>query len=359
MAAPRGWFTREQWLAIALVAVTAIALYLCYRLVQPFLPAIAWALALAVIAFPFHRHVARRLRHPNVAAVLSVAAVALLVIGPIALISQQLFREASHAAEGIADATARARSFVESDHRLGPLFRWIAGQFDVGDVVQQASAAIGKRSAAILGGSVWVAMQVLITLFLLFYFLRDHVSGTRFLASMMPLSESEAASVFRSVTGTIRATVHGSLGVAAIQGFMGGLMFWILGLPSALFWGVVMGLFAIVPVLGTFVVWAPAAVFLALDGEWWRAAILVGWGAVAIGLIDNLLYPTLVGSQLRLHPVLVFFSVLGGIGLYGAAGVILGPLTLVVTVALVDIWRRRTEPEVVRDVAPPARQAGG
>jgi predicted PurR-regulated permease PerM len=153
--------------------------------------------------------------------------------------------------------------------------------------------------------------------------------------------------------------VHGSLGVAAIQGLMGGVMFWILGLPSALFWGVVMGLFAIVPVLGTFVVWAPAAAFLALHGEWWRAAILLGWGAVAIGLIDNLLYPTLVGSQLRLHPVLVFFSVLGGIGLYGAAGVILGPLTLVVTIALVDIWRRRTAPDVVRDVAPSARQAGG
>ena len=355
---PRGWLTREQSLAIALLAVTAVAAYLCYRLVQPFLPAIAWALALAVIAFPFHRHVTARIRHPNVAAALSVAAVALLIIGPIALVSQQLFREASHAAEGIADTTERARAFLESDHRLAPIFRWVAGQFDIGDVVQQASAAIGKRSAAIVGGSVWIVMQVLITLFLLFYFLRDRVSGTRFLASLMPLSESEAAGVFESVTGTIRATVYGSLGVAAIQGFMGGLMFWLLGLPSALFWGVVMGLLAIVPVLGTFVVWAPAAIFLALNGAWVKAAMLTGWGALAIGLIDNLLYPTLVGSQLRLHPVLVFFSVLGGIGLYGAAGVILGPLTLVVTIALIDIWRRRTAADAVREVPPPARQAG-
>jgi predicted PurR-regulated permease PerM len=84
----------------------------------------------------------------------------------------------------------------------------------------------------------------------------------------------------------------------------------------------------------------------------------VGWGAIAIGLIDNLLYPTMVGSQLRLHPVLVFFSVLGGIGFYGAAGVILGPLTLVVTIALVEIWRRRTTSNAVPDVLPPARQAG-
>ena len=359
MSSPRGWLTREQSLAIALLAVTAIALYLCYRLVQPFLPAIAWALALAVIAFPFHRYLAERIRHPNVAAALSVAAVALLIIGPIALISQQLFREASHAVEGFAATTERARAFLESDHRLAPTLRWIAGQFDIGDVVQQTTAAIGKRSAAIVGGSVWVVMQVLITLFLLFYFLRDHVAGTRLLATLLPLSESETDGVFRSVTSTIRAIVHGSLGVAAIQGFMGGLMFWILGVPSALFWGVVMALLAIVPVLGTFVVWAPTAVILALNGAWVKAAILAGWGALAIGLIDNLLYPSLVGSQLRLHAVLVFFSVLGGIGLYGAAGVILGPLTLVVTIALVDIWRRRTAPDVVRNVAPPARQAGG
>jgi predicted PurR-regulated permease PerM len=146
--------------------------------------------------------------------------------------------------------------------------------------------------------------------------------------------------------------------VAAIQGFMGGLMFWILGLPSALFWGVVMGLIAIVHVLCTFLVWAPAAAFLALNGAWWKAAILVGWGAIAIGLIDNLLYPTMVGSQLRLHPVLVFFSVLGGIGFYGPAGVILGPLTLVVTIALVEIWRRRTAPSAVPRAVPPARHAG-
>jgi predicted PurR-regulated permease PerM len=104
----------------------------------------------------------------------------------------------------------------------------------------------------------------------------------------------------------------------------------------------VMALVAVVPVLGAFVVWVPAAIFLALEGNWGKAAILTGWGVVVVGLIDNLLYPALVGKRLRLHTLPVFFSILGGLALFGASGLILGPVTLAVTAALIDVWRRRT-----------------
>jgi predicted PurR-regulated permease PerM len=123
---------------------------------------------------------------------------------------------------------------------------------------------------------------------------------------------------------------------------LGGLMFWVLGIPGALLWGAVMALLAIVPVLGAFVVWVPAALFLVLQGNWGKALILTAWGAGVVSLIDNLLYPLLVGKRLRLHTLPVFIAIVGGILLFGSAGVILGPVTLAVTVALVDIWRRRT-----------------
>jgi predicted PurR-regulated permease PerM len=123
---------------------------------------------------------------------------------------------------------------------------------------------------------------------------------------------------------------------------MGGLMFWFLGLPAPIVWGAVMALLATIPVMGTFVVWAPAAVYLAASGAWVKAAILVGWGAVAIGLIDNFLYPMLVGRRLRFHPLPVFFSIVGGLALFGAAGLVLGPIVLSVTAALLDLLRRRT-----------------
>jgi predicted PurR-regulated permease PerM len=119
-------------------------------------------------------------------------------------------------------------------------------------------------------------------------------------------------------------------------------MFWWLGLPSPVLWGVVMGLLAIVPVLGAFVVWIPAAIVLALQGMWLKAILLTIWGTVVIGLIDNLLYPALVGKKLQLHTLAVFFAIVGGLMVFGASGIIIGPAMLSFTVALIDVWRRRT-----------------
>lgn len=119
-------------------------------------------------------------------------------------------------------------------------------------------------------------------------------------------------------------------------------MFWWLGLPAPLLWGAVMALLAVVPVLGAFVVWVPAALFLALNGQMGKALILAGWGIVVIATIDNLLYPVLVGKRLRLHTLLVFIAVVGGLAMFGAVGVVLGPLILALTDAIIEVWRRRT-----------------
>jgi predicted PurR-regulated permease PerM len=127
-----------------------------------------------------------------------------------------------------------------------------------------------------------------------------------------------------------------------VQGVLGGLMFWWLGLPAPLLWGVAMFLLSLVPVLGAPVVWIPAALFLGLTGSGWKALILAAWGTLVIGSIDNLLYPVLVGVRVRMHTLLVFFSVVGGLMLFGAAGLVLGPVAVVVTQALIEVWRQRT-----------------
>jgi predicted PurR-regulated permease PerM len=340
---PRGpWLTRERALALVLLGFSAIAFYLTSRLVAPFLPALAWALALAVVAYPFHGALTRRLGSPSLAAGMAVALVVLLVLVPVALISQRLAGEAANAIGVVQEVAANAWTSVIDHPRLGPVLRWLELRVDLQALTGRAGDVVAAGSGAILTGSIWVVMQVLVTLFVLFYLFRDHVAAERLARSLLPLSEAEAEVVFQRLSDTIRATVSGSLGVAAIQGTLGGLMFLLLGLPSPLFWGVVMALLATIPIGGTFLVWGPAALFLAVAGNWEKALILAGWGSTAIALIDNLLYPYLVGNQLRLHPVPVFIAVVGGITVYGAAGIILGPITLAVTIALVDIWRART-----------------
>jgi predicted PurR-regulated permease PerM len=185
-------------------------------------------------------------------------------------------------------------------------------------------------------------VQLLLTLFLLFYFFRDRSKVLATVRSLLPLSGAEADRLFSRVYETVHATIYGTVLVALVQGALGGLMFWWLGLPAPLLWGVVMALLAIVPVFGAFIIWIPAAIFLAMSGQWGKAMILTGWGAVVIGLVDNLLYPMFVGSKLRMHTVPVFIAIVGGLALFGGSGLVLGPVTLAVTIALVEVWRRRT-----------------
>jgi predicted PurR-regulated permease PerM len=148
--------------------------------------------------------------------------------------------------------------------------------------------------------------------------------------------------LFSRVGDTVHATMYGTLAVAAIQGTLGGLMFWWLGLPAPLLWGLVMGVLAVVPVLGAFVVWIPATLFLALDGSWGKALILAFWGGVVVGGIDNVIYPILVGNRLKLHTIPAFMAIIGGLIVFGPSGLILGPVTLTVTVLLLEIWQHRT-----------------
>jgi len=192
--------------------------------------------------------------------------------------------------------------------------------------------------------------------YLLFYFLRDRRAALRSLRSLSPFTEAEMDRLFGRVGDTIHATICGTLAVSSAQGLLGGLMFWWLGLPTPLLWGVVMASLAVVPVVGAYVVWIPAALFLTLEGSWGKALILSLWGMLVVGTIDNLLRPILVGNRLKIHTLLAFISVVGGLILFGPSGLVLGPVTLAVTLSLLEIWRSRIATEALALAA--SRSAG-
>jgi predicted PurR-regulated permease PerM len=214
---------------------------------------------------------------------------------------------------------------------------------DVAGQLQTAAGALGKAVPAILGSSLWVGAEVLITLFLLFYFFRDERPILSWLRNVLPLTDRETSLLFGRVKDSVDATIMGMVAIALFQGALGGLMMWWVGLPAPVLLATVMAVFSLVPTLGAPVVWIPAALFLLAQGSWGKALLLVAWGATAIGLIDNLLYPILVGRRLALHAVPTFFALLGGVMLFGTAGIVLGPLLLTMTWTLMEIWRRRTE----------------
>ena len=348
VATPSSWGSRSHVHALVLILVTAFGVYICYRLVIPFFPALVWALALAVMFTPLQQRLESKLKRPSMAAMVSVAVVGLIVAVPATFVAQRLIMESAKGAEIVKAKTESGewRRTIEAQPRLAPVADWIERKVDLTGTAQTLATWLTTTAGAILKGSVVQVIGFCLTFYLLFYFLRDRRTALQSLRTLSPLSPAQMDRMFVRVTDTIFATVYGTLAVAAVQGLLGGLMFWWLGLPAALLWGVVMALLAVVPVLGAFVVWIPAALFLALEGSWGRAVILIVWGAVVVGGIDNLLYPMLVGNRLKMHTVLAFISLVGGLMLFGPSGLILGPVALTITTVLLEIWRHEDDKDI-------------
>jgi predicted PurR-regulated permease PerM len=340
--------SRTRVRSFILLAITVAGLFVCYLLMVPFLPALTWAMALAILFAPAHRWIEAKVNNPNVAATISVSWIGLMVVVPATLLGSWVIADAAKGAVTIRDKVASGewRRAMEGEGLLATLTRWI-DQVDLPGAIGNAASWLTTTSAALIRDWALQLITVLLTFYLLFYFLRDRKVVLDWLREISPLSPAEMSRLFGRIVETVQATLYGTVAVAVVQGTLGGLIFWWLGLPSPLLWGLVMGLLAIVPVLGAFVIWVPVAIFLALDGSWGKALILTAWGVVIIGGIDNLLYPMLVGNRLKLHTVPAFVSIVGGLILFGASGLLLGPLAVTVTVFFLEIWRvrvRRREP---------------
>lgn len=338
------WGSRRHVHTLLMMAASVAGLYLCYRLAAPFIPAMAGALALAVLFSSLHRWFERRVGAGSIAASMSVLVVAVSVVVPVVLVARRLIDEAGRGASALQALIASDgwRDMFASHALLAPVGQWLDKQVDLPGVLAPATSWL-STGASFLEGSVTQAIGVVLVFYLLFYMFRDRELALRALRALSPLSHADMSRLFSDVLDTVHATVNGTLLIAVVQGTLGGLMFWWLGIPEAMLWGIVMGLLAIVPVLGAFIIWVPAAIFLALDGEVGKALILAVWGAVVVGGIDNLLYPMLVGNRLKMHTLAAFVSIVGGLLLFGPSGIILGPVTFTITRLLLEIWKRPAE----------------
>jgi predicted PurR-regulated permease PerM len=340
---PNDWGSALNVRALVLIGLTGGLLYLCYAMLVPFMAPLAWALALTVLFAPMHHAIEARVSRPNIAALLSVVIIVIAVVVPVLLLADRLIVEVASGIEmlrGAVESGAWRRPF-EANPTTAGIARWVEAQIDLQGLVQGAGAWLTNAAGAMLRGSLVQLASLVLTFYLLFYFLRDRMSLRRMLRRFSPLPPDDMTRLFGDVFDTVHATVYGSLTVATVQGVLGGVIFAVLGLPAPVLWGLLMGVLGIVPVLGAFIVWLPAALFLLLDGHEIKALVLVLWGAIVVGGIDNVLYPLLVGRRLRLHTAVALMSIVGGVLLFGAPGLILGPVVFSLTRGLLDIWTRR------------------
>ncbi len=331
-----------------MVVATALGIYLCYRLAVPFLSAITGALALAVLFSAMQRRLEKWFRHSGLAAAVSTLVIALIVVVPATFVGQQLAIQAVKGAKLVETKvkTGEWRHQLETQPFVASLIDQVESHIDLPEIAKSFTAWLSSTGSVIIKGSLVQLIGIFLTFYLLFFFLRDRDSLLQSLRVLSPLSAAQMNRLYTRVDDTIHATVYGTLAVSSMQGLLGGLMFWFLGLSAPLLWGVMMALLAVVPVLGAFVVWIPAAALLALEGNWYKALILAVWGIFVVGTIDNLMRPLLVGGRLKMHTVLAFLSIVGGLILFGPAGLILGPVGLAITMILLETWPNRGDVSV-------------
>jgi predicted PurR-regulated permease PerM len=324
----------------ALIAITAVGIAVCAWIAAPFLSPLTWAFALAVVAAPFHRQVELRIRNRNIAATVSVIAVTLLLLLPTMFVAWQVGVQASR-------DLGRIQEYLDAGS-LRELAAEIPGGTRIYDALiirrdgpSSLLPTVEQDAGAWVISALYLLFEVLVAVFALFFMLRDRGRAVATVRSYLPMTPSESTYFFERIRTMAHATIYGSLTTAIIQGTLGGIMFAILGIRGALLWGVAMALLSMIPSAGAFVVWIPTAIVLAAQGDWTRAGILVGWGTLVVGTIDNVLYPWLVGKEVRLHPLAVFVAIVGGLLAFGAAGLVLGPVLAAATLALLDIVQQR------------------
>jgi predicted PurR-regulated permease PerM len=332
-----------RWLALLALAVAA--LYVCWLMLLPFVNVLAWASVLAILFYPIHQRLVALTNRPSLSALLSTIIVIAVIVVPLTLLTLVVAKEIGEVAK---NAQAFFRSLLDpSSPVIGRVMGWLrvdASHLDLQgyllERLENISGAIAGRTLGLLGGVVGAIFQMFFTIFTMYYLFRD---GDRIFYGMLeliPLNAAETRQIFDRTREVIHASVYGVIVIAMIQGTLGGLAFAALGLPSAVVWGVAMFFLSMVPMVGSSVIWAPTAIYLAMSGHWGKALALALLGALVIGTVDNFLRPKLVGERAGLHELLIFFSVLGGLQIWGPLGLVLGPVMIAVTLALLDIFKR-------------------
>ena len=330
---------------------TGIALYLCWLMLRPFVEVLAWAAVLVVVFYPVHRRLLARTKRPGTSSLLSCLLVVVTILLPVTLIAFALYHELAPFAQNL---QANVSALLDPNSPVtGRFLTWLGQYVDVEQLRSQEfvterlkgmGGAIAGRTLGFVGGVLGAVIEIFFVIFTMYYLFRDGHRIVTALPDVLPLERAQSEKILARTREVISASVFGVLVIASIQGALGGLAFWILGLPSPLVWAVVMTLLSMIPMAGAFIVWGPAAIFLAVSGFWVKAIILTAWGTLIIGTVDNFLRPKLVGEKTKLHELFIFFSVLGGLKVFGILGIVLGPVVLAITLGLLDVFRQVEEP---------------
>lgn len=312
--------------------------------------AVFWGVILAILFAPLHRKLLRRMpKRRNMAALCTLGLCLVVVILPMTVITVSLIQEATTIYERVRSGQLNFGLYLQQV--LAALPDWAVGLLDrfnlttfaeiqqrFSTVAVQASQVVATQALSIGQNTLQFIVSFGIMLYLLFFLLRDGASLAHRIGHATPLDEGHKRQLVDKFTTVIRATVKGNIVVAASQGALGGMIFWVLGIQGPVLWGVLMAFLSLLPAVGAGLIWVPVAIYFLATGAIWQSLVLTAFGIFVIGLVDNVLRPILVGKDTKMPDYVVLISTLGGMALFGLTGFVIGPVIAALFIASWDLF---------------------
>ncbi len=351
---------REHIFLIFILLLTFLSFYFLYQILSPFLASIFWAILLATVFYPVFQKLQRLLKKRKVLSAMTMTLLVILVIVlPFSLLILSLANEVVGVYHGLEEViqTGRLETYLERMREI-PILNWtwerLNQDLDLSPVdppllllknLQQVSTFLFNQTSKILKGLSTFVIGFFFTLLSLYYLFKDGDRLFGRLKEILPIPTRERDLLILRFKEMVYATIYGGILIAIIQGVLGGVIFWILGISSPILWGTAMAFLSFIPIGGTALVWVPAAIVLLVQGAFLKGIILLGLGVFGISMVDNLLRPFFISSKTNIHPLLLFFAVLGGIQAFGLIGLVIGPLIVTLCLTLIEIYVEGIRPK--------------
>lgn len=334
---------------IFLVFLTGLLLYICWLMLTPFISILLWSAILVFIFNPLYKKLLKKTGNHPVSAITTILAALVIFIIPLMIISASAISELS----GFSGISADEIKLILTDFknsRLSFIYDYL-NRFvnidnflkpeDIKSVISKFSDLIFSASMYLIEGAFGLVVSLVISVFVMFYLFRDSDKILNDIPEILPMDNSQAKLLFSETSDLINATIRGTLFIALIQGVLTGIIFWLLGVPGFILLGMLAMIFSMIPSGGTAFITVPVIIGLLISGDIWRAVILSAYAAFVIGMVDNFLLPKLIKQKVKMNELFIFFSVLGGLQLFGLLGLFLGPIVLALALGVFKVFRGR------------------
>ena len=336
--------SRERFSQLVFYALIILIGYLTYLVMSPFLAPLAWAVVFAVMFYRVHLELSPRIG-PSASALVATLMTAVLIVAPAVMIVSVIAREVPQAIDYLQQMSLTAPDRIERIwevvRRRSPASLPEDPTFLVREGVQRVLGFLAPHAGAVVADLFATLGSLLVMLFSMFFLLRDGHTLARQVRDLLPLPDAARDRLMTDTRDLVVASVGAGLMVAAAQGGIGALSFWLLGIDAPVLWGVVMGVCSLIPLVGAALVWVPTALWLLLSGEIGRGIILVVVGVFGISFADNVLRPLILSGRTTASGLVVFLGLLGGAAAFGFIGIVMGPIILVTAGSLLRVFARR------------------